>query len=159
MKLAFSTIACPRWDFDEIFATAVDFNFDGVEIRGISNEMYAPAIKVFDKDNIDGTMDRLNKANLAISCLASSACLAQHSDKGKSVEEAKAYIELAAGLNCAFVRVMPTGVPYKDGGDIELCRKQYQELCRYGKEKNVVPIMETNGMFADTAVLKSLWRT
>lgn len=154
MKLAFSTLACPRWDFDEIFSTAVDFGFDGIEIRGISNEIYAPKIKVFNDENIEKTKKRLSKANVAISCLTSSSCLAEYTEKDKSVLEAKAYIDLAEKLGTKFVRVMPTGRPQKDIGDIKLCKEQYLELCKYGQEKGVVPIMETNGMFADTTVLK-----
>lgn len=154
MKLAFSTIACPAWDFDEIFSTAVDFGFNGIEIRGISSEMYAPAIKVFSDDNIQKTKERMSKANLEISCLTSSACLAEYDEKDKSVVEAKAYIDLAQKLGCKYVRVMPTGVPHKDGGDIKLCKKQYLDICNYGQAKGVTPIMETNGMFADTKVLK-----
>ncbi len=154
MKLAFSTIACPRWDFDEIFSTAVDFGFDGIEIRGISDEMYAPAVKVFRPENIAATKERLQKAGVVISCLTSSACLADHSKKDSAVAEAKAYIDLAEKLEAAYVRVMPTGIPQKDGGDIALAKKQYLEVCQYGEAKGVVPIMETNGMFADTKVLR-----
>lgn len=154
MKLAFSTIACPRWGFDEIFSTAVDFGFNGIEIRGISNEMYAPNIKVFRDDNLQKTIDRLSNANIEISCLTSSACLADYNDKDKAVDEVKAYIDLACKLGCKYVRVMPTGVPHKDGGDIKLCKKQYLEVCKYGEDNNVMPLMETNGMFADTTVLK-----
>lgn len=154
MKLAFSTIACPRWDFDEIFSTAVDFGFEGIEIRGISDEIFAPSIKVFSPENISATKKRIDDAGIAVSCLTSSACLAEHAKKETAVAEAKAYIDLAEKLSCAYVRVMPTGVPHKDGGDVVLCRRQYQELCEYGETKGVTPIMETNGMFADTNVLK-----
>lgn len=154
MKLAFSTIACPRWDFDEIFSTAVDFGFDGMEIRGISNELYAPEIKVFQQENIEKTKDRMSKAGIEISCLTSSACLADYNQKDKAVVEAKAYIDLAQKLNCKLIRVMPTGVPYNDGGDITLCGKQYEEICEYAQTKGVIPMMETNAMFSDTLVLK-----
>ena len=154
MKLAFSTIACPRWGFNEIFSKAVDFSFDGIKIRGISNEIYAPNIKVFSDENIKQTKRKLDEANIKISCFTSAACLAENKDKEKHLGEGKAYIDLAEKIGAEFVRVMPTGVPYLDGGDKDLCKKQYQELCNYGQKKGVTPIMETNGMFADTKVLK-----
>lgn len=153
MKIAFSTIACPTWDFDEIFSTAADFGFDGIEIRGISSEMYAPKIKAFSGEHISDTKKRLSNAKLNICCLASAACLAVHSEH--PLDEVFDYIDLAEKLGCKYVRVMPTGVPHKDGGDIELCKKLYAEACEYGEKKNVTPIMETNGMFADTSVLKA----
>ena len=47
MKLAFSTLGCPGWSFEEIFATAKDLGMDGIEIRGIGTEMYAPKAAPF----------------------------------------------------------------------------------------------------------------
>ena len=159
MKLAFSTLACPAWDFEEIFSTAVDFGFDGIEIRGISTELYAPRIKAFLDENIDKTLSILSKRNMAISCLTSSACLA---DKGKidsAIKEVKEYIDLAEKLRCRYVRVMSTGVPHRDEGDIELCKTQYEEVCRYGEQRGVTPIMETNAMFVDTKLLRDFMQS
>ena len=34
MKLAFSTLASPTWDFETIAARAKEFGYDGVELRG-----------------------------------------------------------------------------------------------------------------------------
>lgn len=44
MKFAFSTLGCPNWSWNEIFATAKDMKIDGIEIRGVGSEMYAPRI-------------------------------------------------------------------------------------------------------------------
>ena len=52
MKLSFSTLGCPEWSWNEIIATAKDMGFDGVEIRGVGKELYAPAIKEFTSDYI-----------------------------------------------------------------------------------------------------------
>ena len=35
MKTAFSTLGCPGWSWDEIFATAKDLGLDGIEVRGV----------------------------------------------------------------------------------------------------------------------------
>ena len=42
MKLAFSTIGCPNWSYDEVVSTASDLGYDGFEVRGIGGEIYAP---------------------------------------------------------------------------------------------------------------------
>ena len=47
MKICYSTIGCPDWDFKEIFSCAKDLGYNAVEVRGISNELFAPAIKQF----------------------------------------------------------------------------------------------------------------
>jgi len=35
MKLAFSTIGCPEWSWNEIMEAAIDMRIDGIEIRGV----------------------------------------------------------------------------------------------------------------------------
>ena len=47
MKTAFSTLGCPDWKWREIISTAKDMGFDGVEVRGVGNTLYAPEISVF----------------------------------------------------------------------------------------------------------------
>lgn len=43
MKLSLSTLGCPGWSWNEIFATAKDLGMNGIEVRGVANEMFAPA--------------------------------------------------------------------------------------------------------------------
>ena len=35
MKFAFSTVSCPKWDFDTIAARAKEYGYDGVEVRAV----------------------------------------------------------------------------------------------------------------------------
>ena len=73
MKLSFSTLGCPEWSWNEILATAKDMGFDGIEIRGVGNELYAPAIREFSANNIQSTKNQLKAMGLEIVCLTS-AC-------------------------------------------------------------------------------------
>lgn len=155
MKTAFSTVACPNWTLKDVVTTAKDFKFDGVEIRGIGSELYAPAIEEFSAANINVTKKMLQQNRIVISCVSSNACIAVPSENEAAVKEVKAYIDLAEKIGAKFVRVMPTGKPYNEGGDLEVAKTAYEELCRYGEPKGVTPILETNGIFADTSVLAS----
>lgn len=79
MKTAFSTLGCPGWSWDEIFATAKDLGLDGIEVRGVENEMFAPSIRAFNEKHLDETRARLEKAGMEIPMLTSapaSACRA-----------------------------------------------------------------------------------
>jgi len=152
MNLCYSTIGCPDWSLKEILITAKDLGYSGVEIRSINNEVYAPEMRDFNED-FDKTVEMINKVGVKIAMLTSNAALADHNDV-KAVEKAKAYIDLACKLNVPFIRVMSTDKPYFDGGDLELCKKQYKEVVEYAKGKNVTPLMETNGLFVDTKLLK-----
>ena len=120
MKLCFSTIG---WRFGDMISAAKDLGYTAIEIRGIGGEIYAPAMREFT-DDFARTKDMLERTGIRIAMLTSGAALADHSAKGKSVDEAKAYIDLAAKVGAEFVRVMSTDKPYFDGGDIDLCKKQ-----------------------------------
>ena len=156
MKIAFSTIGCPEWTFDEIFAVANDLQYDGVEIRGIGRELYAPNIKQLT----DGTLQKkLDKTGLKVCCLTSGATFATHERKEESFAEAKAYVDLAEKLGVPYVRIMCTDKPYYDGGDVKLCEKLFSDLVKYAEKTSVTPLMETNGMFVNTNLLKSFLET
>ena len=69
MKLSFSTLACPDWSFREIYAAAADLGYDGIEIRGIADEIYAPKIYNFTDEKIESAKAHLEKRNLKILAL------------------------------------------------------------------------------------------
>lgn len=151
MKLCFSTIGCPDWKIGEIVTTAKDLGYDGIEIRGIRGEINATVMREFNED-FDKTQKLLDDTGVKIAMLTSGASLANHNDED-AVDEAKAYIDLAVRLGVPFVRVMSTDKPYFDGGDLDLCLKRYREVLDYANGKNVTLLMETNGLFVDTALL------
>lgn len=151
MKLCFSTIGCPDWSLKEILTTAKDLGYEAIEIRSIADQIYAPSMKEFS-DDLDKTISKINSIGVKIAMLSSSAALADHNDVD-AVENAKGYIDLAKKLNVPYVRVMSTDKPYFDGGDIELCKKQYKEIVEYSKGTGVTPLMETNGIFVDSKKL------
>jgi fatty-acyl-CoA synthase len=39
MKLAFSTLGCPDFSWNDIYSMAKDLGFNGIEIRGLGNEI------------------------------------------------------------------------------------------------------------------------
>jgi hypothetical protein len=47
MKLAFSTLECPDWSFQQILDNAQQMGFNGIEIRGSENEMDVAKIPYF----------------------------------------------------------------------------------------------------------------
>lgn len=153
MKLAFSTLGCPGWSFDEIFATAKDLGLDGIEIRGLETEMFAPCAKPFREENIAQTKSRMEKAGLAFSMLTSGACLGK--DKPEEYKaEALAYIDLAAKLGVKDVRVMCTATPEPVETDLKQAKRLYEEICEYAGDKGVFADIETNGVLADSKELK-----
>lgn len=158
MKLAFSTIGCPDWSFEEIFATAKDFGMNGFEVRGIGNELHAPKIKPFLPPYLEGTKKLLSDSGIEIPMLTSSACIGS---RGKMLQnyinESNEYINLAASLGVPFIRVLCSKNPQPDEEvDIDFLAGVYAQICEYGEKKGVTPLIETNGVLSDSAVMARL---
>lgn len=154
MKLAFSTLGCPDWGFNDIFTTAKDLGYDAVEVRGIDREIYAPKIGEFSDEKIEETKNKLSSMGIKISMLTSAAALAIFNERERSLKEAMDYIDLAKKLSVPYIRIMSTDKPYFDGGDITQCKKLFEKVVDYCENSSVTPLMETNGLFVDTAALK-----
>jgi len=156
MKLSFSTVGCPDWSFDDILSIAKDIGYGGVEIRGIADQLDAPHMALFNAQNIDKTMKKLADTGMEIPVLCSNAALCVNG--AEALAEAKGYIDLAARLGVPYVRVMPTPNPQPEQCDMQAGLAAYRELCEYGTDKKVTPLIETNGALADSAVMAAFIR-
>ncbi len=152
MKLAFSTLGCPEWSFSDILSAACDLGYNGVEIRGVKSELYAPKIAEFLPENIGRTKAFLERLGLEIPCLTSACELQQ---PGEDVFfECKDYIDCAAALSIPFIRVMGDSGPAAEGlVDADRVKKTAALLAAYAEKKGITLLLESNGYFADTARL------
>ena len=72
MKLAFTTLGCPRWDMETIAARAVEYGFGGVDFRGYRGELRLFELPEFTQD-ARATAGRLRDAGLEVPCFSSVA--------------------------------------------------------------------------------------
>lgn len=151
MKLAFSTLGCPDWRFSEIFATAKDLQFDGIEVRGVANELYVPKIRAFDSEHIEKNLLKLREGHLEIPMLTSGISIGIPYEK--PLEEACEYMDLAKKLRCPFIRVMISSHPQPEDADLKQARELYLAMCKYGESRGVTPLIETNGVLAESKVM------
>src|SRR4051812_21874101 len=104
MKLAFSTIACPAWDFTAIAASAREFGYDGVELRGYFDEPARTTSNVFLTDP-QRVREIFEQAGTPIACLTSGISMGKSQRDHESAARAlRTYIKTAATLNCPIVR-------------------------------------------------------
>ncbi len=157
MKISFSTLACPDFSWTEIYSMAKDVGFNGIEIRGIGDEINAVKAKPFRNDKINDTIAKLNKLNLEIPCLSCGACLKFADRQDENIEEIRQYIDLAAKLETPYIRVLGDLSPEPDG-DVDDAYVAFvlKEVCAYAEENGVTLLVETNGVYSDTARLKKL---
>ncbi len=154
MKLAFSTLGCPNWRWREIYAAAKDLSIDGIEIRGIENEIYAPRVRIFDDQHREGTLKQLAGAGIAITQLTSGATLGMPDSPQAGRQEVIDYINMAQRLGVPYVRVMISPQPGPEPVDLAQARDLYRELCQYAKPRGVRLLAETNGVLADSQVMR-----
>lgn len=155
MKIAFSTLGCPDWRWSEIYSTAKDLKFDGIEIRGVQNELYVPRAKRFNAAHLDDTIAKLKLGNMNISMLTTGIAVGARCD-GISVDalsDAKEYIDLAQKLSCKYIRIMISSSPQPEAVDMEKAIELYTKMCEYGEKNGVTPLIETNGVLADSKAM------
>ena len=75
MKIAFSTLGCPDFDWPDIYSCAKDLGYDGIEMRGMGNDIFDIHAKPFTEENLPATIDRLRRMRLEIPCLSSGCAL------------------------------------------------------------------------------------
>lgn len=153
MKYCFSTLGCPTWTFKEIITSAKDLGYNGVEIRGVSQHIYAPDIKEFQDSQLDKTVEYLQKLDIEIPILSSSAEFAIKGKEDEAVCESNAYVDLAKKLGAKYVRVLCSNSGKPNGGDLEVAKNVFDEIVSYARSQGIVPLIETNGIFSDTKLL------
>src|SRR6266705_1799784 len=105
MKFAFSTVACPNWDFETIIARAKEYGYDGVEIRGFLNESLLTASNIFLSD-AQKVRNLFDAGGIEIACLSSSIAMTQNKKRDAQLaRDLRAYIDTAQTVGCPLVKV------------------------------------------------------
>lgn len=122
MKIAFTTLGCPDWDFDTICRNGQAYGFDGVDFRGYRDEIDITKLARFTTHLVE-TRQHLTDVGLAVSGISSSITVCNAERRNENIEEAKRTIELSKALGCDNVRVF-------GGGDLQ--HANHAELAKIG---------------------------
>ena len=157
MKTCFSTLACPDFSWQDIYSMAKDFNFDGIEIRGLGEDIYSVKAEPFTDEQLPETISKLEELNLEIPCLSSGAIANNLETKEEVIAEVKDYAELASKLGTKYIRILGDREPGpKEEVDDEVVISIVKELVPIAEKNNVTLLLETNGAYADTKRLKKV---
>ena len=124
MKICLTTLGCPEWDFDTICAKGREYDFDGVDFRGLLEEIDVTVLPEFTS-GIAATKRKLQDAELEVSGIASSIRVCEADKLASNLEEAKRTITIAKQLDCQNIRVF-------GGGDLEAHSRE--DLAKTGCE-------------------------
>ncbi len=157
MKIAFSTLGCPDFDWPDIYSMAKDIGFDGIEIRGLGKDIFAVTAQPFTEGQLPNTVKKLAELHLEIPCLSSGCCLKFADKADDNHSEIVQYIDLAAKLKTPYIRILGDLEPHTDGEvDDEVVLAALRRLIPIAEEKGVTLLVETNGVYADTKRLCNL---
>ncbi|GHU92502.1 hypothetical protein FACS1894202_14920 [Clostridia bacterium] len=120
MKIAFSTLACPDSSWRDITSMATDTGFDGVEVRGLGQDIFAVRAKPFTAGEIDNTIKELKRLRLEIPCFSSHCSLKFAEQRAANKNTLTEYIELAGKTGTPYIRVDVHGVPAAHDAEVRV---------------------------------------
>ena len=157
MKIAFSTLGCPDFSWTDIYSMAKDLGFDGIEIRGLGEEIFAVKAQPFTESQLPKTVEKLAKLHLEIPCLSSGCCLKFADKEEENYQEIVQYITLASKLDTPYIRILGDLEPQPvDEVNDEVVLSALRRLLPVAEAKGVTLLVETNGVYADTNRLRNL---
>src|SRR6267143_6708890 len=95
LPLAFSTLACPRWEWRKILDFAGQHGFAAIELRGLEGNLDLPAHPVFAAERIEQTKREISASKVRIACVSSSASLyvEDPEKRAKELGDARRFID------------------------------------------------------------------
>lgn len=159
MKLAFSTLGCPDWTFDEVLDRAEAMGYQAIELRGVNGKMRADEMDVFFPENRAATMKKVADHNLVIRSFGTSASFHDPQDLEERLSDGRAAIDLCAAIGVPFVRVFGNFVDKTADtleGEVRRVAEGIRLLCDYAEGKPVTVLLEVHGDFNTAArILKA----
>ncbi len=148
--LAFSTLACPDWSWEQAVQKAVEYGYQGLELRGVEGEMDLTKAAPFTSSRLPATKRELKERGLAIPCLDTSCRFDQAAQIDNNVDEGKRHIDLASALDAPYIRVFGDRIPDIQSREkiIEQVIEGLLALARYAEGTGVQVLLESHGDFA-----------
>ena len=109
MKLAFSTLGCPRWELPQIIAGAREWGYDGVELRVVGGSLDLLGRAEFGPAQVTTTRAYFESERVEVCCVDTSCVFhsTDASERANQVRIALAHAEMAAKLGAPLIRVFP----------------------------------------------------
>lgn len=149
LKLSFSTLGCPAWNWIKILDFAKQYRFTGVELRGLMGNMDLPTCPEFGPERIEQSKKDIASRGLHIASVDSSAYLhdpdpAKHEEQ---MSDSRRFIDLASKLGAPYIRVMGNQVVGTAEETIARVARSLHQLGEYAGPKNVMVLLESHGDF------------
>ena len=153
MKLAFTTLACPDWTFEQCIEAAQRYGYAGLELRLLDGEIISSALTREQRQRVRALAQQ---ASLTIIGLDTSLRVAQTDAdmRAQQIREGVALLELARDLEAPFIRVFagpPDGV--HEEAAIASAVATLESLAQRGQQLGVAIALETHDAFSSSAAV------
>ncbi len=156
MKIGFSSQAAPMWDLQTLFAKAASCGFDGIELRGLGGQLDLPMLPELSAQP-EQVKALCAEHKVELVCLSSSVSLDSKDRKtlARQVGDLTDYIELAAALDCPFVKIFAGEVQKRDHlrGAWARIAQALIHVASVASRHGVTVLVENGGDLPDSAAL------
>ena len=142
MKLSFSTNRWTGFTVEEFIHVAREYRFDGIEIHSVTEL----------SENLNDTYRSLNEQRLQVPCIDLVSDVACSNALAQSLAELAGCLKAARKLRTPYLRIRAT---QQEGAD-QAVRAFLSAALPEARKDGVTLLMETAGLYADTAHLREL---
>ena len=154
MRLSFSTKGWHDASWEDFMTAAADLGFEGIEIHNLSAPAMTKRGAPADANAAAAAYRALYDRHLAIPCINTTVDLCDRARQGDLFREIINCVEAARRLHAPYVRLHT--VCAEADFDEELVHAALSFALPIAAENEVVLLMETMGVYADTAKLRDL---
>lgn len=158
IKVAFSTLACALWNWEELLQNARGYGYPGVEIRFLDGSTDLLAAEPFRPENQPRTLDQIAEAGVQVACLASSVRFdyLERDQLDAQIVTGQAYLDLCGRLRIPAMRVFGDSFPEPALREriIGQVVEGLQRLGDYAEPLGVQVVIETHGDFSDSEIMQ-----
>ncbi|MBQ1263756.1 MAG: sugar phosphate isomerase/epimerase, partial [Oscillospiraceae bacterium] len=155
MKLSFSTKGWHQNSFEEFCDIAVDLGFKGIELHNIYNRLFAEKDGAFHDFAAAATLRRLYEKNLKLPCIDTISDIADEKIAEKALDEVARCLSIAENLHIPMIRLRANAAENAE----QATKNVYnfiEKALPEAEKKGVALVIETSGLFADTAALREV---
>ncbi len=155
MNLSFSTKGWHDSSFEDFCLVAEDLGFKGIELHNIHNRLFTDKNGAFHDYTAAATLRKLFEKKLQLTCIDTICDLSDIKNEEATLEEIEKCIEIAKNLHIPYVRLRAEAEERTDEA-FSFVSRVLEKAVKIAEGNGVVLLLETKGMFADTAVLRDI---
>ena len=157
MKIAFSTISCPAYSFEQMARAAVEYGYDAVELYAVDGQRLTVEMLAERLDEVRGAF---RAAGVPICSLNSWGQFSMADPEARAAMERQVIraLELAAELDCPQAKTFGGALPKDLSKDVvfDYVAEHVGRITRRGEELGVRLLLETHDGFSPSSHVQAI---